>query len=155
MFSKILVALDGSTEAEVGLPFALELAKRFDAAIVLLEVTPEPHIVAATVAESFGASGSVAAQDGTAVAAESVATAYLDAVREKYGNPAWQLVVAGGKAADAIVSYAEEAEVDLIVIATHGIVTIVLVRGGERVIIVIAASGGDLDEGGCGRGTLR
>ena len=120
MFSKILVALDGSTEAEVGLPFALELAKRFDAAIVLLEVTPEPHIVAATIAESFGASGSVAAQDETAVAAESAATAYLDAVRERYGNPAWQLVVAGGKAADAIVTYSEEAEVDLIVIATQG-----------------------------------
>ena len=120
MFSKILVALDGSTEAEVGLPFALELAKRFDAAIVLLEVTPEPHIVAATVAESFGASGSVAAQDETAVAAESAATAYLDAVRERYGNAAWQLVVAGGKAADAIVTYAEEAEIDLIVIATQG-----------------------------------
>src|SRR5690349_10072012 len=119
MFGKILVPLDGSPEAEVALPIAIELAARFEAAITLIEVNPEyPHIVAASVAESFGASGSVAAQAEASEAAETAASAYLQTVRERFGTPQWGAVVADGRTGEAIVQYADGWAAELIVMAT-------------------------------------
>lgn len=120
MFSKILVPLDGNTEAETALPFAAEIAKRFGASVVLLQVTPGyGQIIGATAAESFGASGSVQAAADIAVAAESAASAYLDAIRSKFGTPDWQTVVGEGGQASTIVEQAHAADADLIVMATH------------------------------------
>ena len=108
MFSKILVPLDGNTEAEVAIPVAAEVAKRFGAQIVLLQVTPGyGQIIGATAAESFGASGSVQAAADIAVAAESAASAYLDAVRTKYGTKDWLTVVGEGQNATTIVEQAK------------------------------------------------
>lgn len=119
MFTKILVPLDGSDAAEAALPPAMEIARRFDAEIVLLQVTPGyGPALAATAAESFGASGSVAAAVEMEEAAEVAATAYLDAVRDEYGA-AWATLVADGDSASAIVEQAQAASIDLIVMATH------------------------------------
>ena len=40
MFSRILVPLDGSTRSERALPYAVQLARRFTAQLVLLGVVP-------------------------------------------------------------------------------------------------------------------
>ena len=70
MFSKILIPLDGTDEAETALIPAQEIARRFESTVVLVEVTPGyGQIIGATAAESFGASGSVAAAQEVAVAA--------------------------------------------------------------------------------------
>jgi nucleotide-binding universal stress UspA family protein len=120
MFSRILVPVDGNPEAEAAIPVASEIAKRFESSVVLMEVTPGyGQIIGATAAESFGASGSVQAAADIAVAAESAASAYLDALRTKYGASSWETVVAEGANATAIVEKAQEANVDLIVMATH------------------------------------
>jgi nucleotide-binding universal stress UspA family protein len=120
MFSKILVPLDGNETAEAAIPFAAEMAKRFESGVVLLQVTPGyGQIIGATAAESFGASGSVQAAADIAVAAESAASAYLDAVRTKYGIAAWQTIVGEGNNASSIVEQAHAVGADLIVMATH------------------------------------
>lgn len=120
MFSKILIPLDGTDDSEAAIAPAMEIAARFNSAIVLVEVTPGyGQILGATAAESFGASGSVAAAQEVALAAESAASAYLDAVREKYGHGEWECVTAEGGSSNAIVEQARATGADLIVMATH------------------------------------
>ena len=121
MFSRILIPVDGHPEAEAAIPIAAEMARKFDAEVILLEVTPGyGQIIGATAAESFGAPGSVQAAADVAVAAESAASAYLDALRAKYGTPSWETVVSEGHNATAIVEKAKDSGVDLIVMSTHG-----------------------------------
>jgi nucleotide-binding universal stress UspA family protein len=121
MFSKILVPVDGNPEAEVAIPVAAEMARRFDSTVTLLQVTPGyGQIIGATAAESFGAPGSVQAAADVAVAAESAASSYLDALRSKYGSPSWQTEISEGHNATAIVEKAKKGGFDLIVMATHG-----------------------------------
>jgi nucleotide-binding universal stress UspA family protein len=120
MFSKILIPLDGSDEAEAALAPATEIAKRFNSSVVLLEVTPGyGQIYGASAAESFGASGSLEAAATVAQAAESAASSYLDSLRGKYGNPDWQIIVGEGGAGTAIADQSKKLGVDLIVMATH------------------------------------
>jgi nucleotide-binding universal stress UspA family protein len=120
MFSKILIPLDGTDESEAAIAPAMEIARRFASAVVLLEVTPGyGQIIGATAAESFGASGSIAAAQEVAVAAESSASAYLDAVRTKFGAPSWITVVAEGNSSTAIAEQALAQHADLIVMSTH------------------------------------
>jgi nucleotide-binding universal stress UspA family protein len=120
MFSKILIPLDGTDEAEAALEPATEIAKRFNSNVVLLQVTPGyGQIIGASAAESFGASGSIEAAATVAQAAESAASSYLDSLRGKYGNPEWQILVGEGGAGTAIADTSVKLGVDLIVMATH------------------------------------
>jgi len=112
MFKKILVPLDGSSFAEEALPHARELAECGGAEIVLARVDepyePPPGIFVP-------------------------ATAIPEVVRLSAGEYLEQLVsrlrlagikvesaVLDGKVADAILKYAGEEGVDLIVMSTHG-----------------------------------
>ena len=112
MFKKILVPLDGSSFAEEALPHARELAECGGAEIVLVRVDepyePPPGIFVP-------------------------ATAIPEVVRLSAGEYLEQLVsrlrlagikvesaVLDGKVADAILKYAREEGVDLIVMSTHG-----------------------------------
>lgn len=120
MFSTILVPLDGSDASETAIPPAAEIAKRFGSSIILVQVTPGyGTVIGATAAETFGSSGSVAAAQETAIAAEEAASAYLDAVRQEYGAPEWHTMIAEGDSSDAIVESAHQTNADLIVMATH------------------------------------
>jgi len=112
MFRKILVPLDGSSFAEEALPHARELAECGGGEIVLVRVDepyePPPGIFVP-------------------------ATAIPEVVRLSAGEYLEQLVsrlrlagikvesaVLDGKVADAILKYAGEEGVDLIVMSTHG-----------------------------------
>jgi nucleotide-binding universal stress UspA family protein len=112
MFKKILVPLDGSSFAEEALPHARELAECGGAEIVLARVDepyePPPGIFVP-------------------------ATAIPEVVRLSAGEYLEQLVsrlrlagfkvesvVLDGKVADALLKYAREEGVDLIVMSTHG-----------------------------------
>lgn len=120
MFTRILVPLDGTSEAESAIPAVKELVDKFKSAVTLLEVTPGyGTIMAASAAESFGSAGTVAALAEAEVAAEGMASAYLDNVRKIHGNPAWKTVVAEGDSGDAIIEQARAEGADLIVMATH------------------------------------
>lgn len=119
MFTKILVPLDGSDDAEAALDVAEEIARRFGSQVVLLEVTPGyGPALAATAAEAFGASGSVAAAVEMEKAAGITASAYLAAVNEEHGGK-WQTIVSEGDSAEAIAAQCEATGADLIVMSTH------------------------------------
>lgn len=114
MYRRVLVLLDGSELAEVVFPFATELAARLDLEVVLLQV--------------YGAIG----RDFIPVhqayvdrAAETIRHRVED-LQERLGvQPSSKVVevrgeLADGYYADEILRYADEHDVDLILMASHG-----------------------------------
>jgi nucleotide-binding universal stress UspA family protein len=106
MYKKMLVPLDGSELAEVVLPYAREVARRFDLELALLHVC-EPH-------NSEG---------------QFMCQAYLDRTIEIAGLPGTageappvkvRGEVTSGHPAEEILGHAERNGVDLILMATHG-----------------------------------
>ena len=122
MFKKILVCLDGSELAEQILPYAVVEALHFQGELVLFQVVPEP------IAFSPGIPGAGAAPIQTD-AMLSDAKRALDKAREYLEKMAAPLRKKGikvdavsvlGRAGEAILSYADSNNVNLIAIATHG-----------------------------------
>jgi nucleotide-binding universal stress UspA family protein len=113
-FDAILVALDGSPEAEAALPLARSIADRFGSAVTLLDVVLELEPGAGLDPNRY-----FAPEDLEQVKAQQAAgVTYLESVRSTYGAAAWETVVVVGDPADVIVSQARHSGVDLIVMAT-------------------------------------
>ena len=116
MYNTILVPLDGSKRAEVILRHVEELAQRYDARVIFLQVVePAPIIV--------GPEGAYMVQhqqelDQWTKRAESYLAALQGEFREK-GIEARTRVVSG-PVVDAIIRAAEREGVDLIAMASHG-----------------------------------
>jgi nucleotide-binding universal stress UspA family protein len=120
VFEKILVPLDGSDSAEKALEYAKELAARFGSALVLVHVAPGYEAaVGATIAEPFGAAGSVGAAIEAERAAEASASEYLRAVVDEHHGQQWQTLVVEGDSATAIADTVRSTGADLVVMATH------------------------------------
>lgn len=103
---RLLLPLDGSALAEEAIPYGLEIARSFDAQVVLLRAVVIPHVPGLDAGPLIEA-------------ARSEAEEYLDEVStrlEGHGRP----VVKAGSPADTIVAVAEEQDVDLIAMTTHG-----------------------------------
>lgn len=126
MYNKIMVPLDGSKVAECVLPHVESFADGHHVESVVfitvvdleeLSLISEPTIVAPE--EKIERVREVIASE-----AVSRAHRYLEeSVRQlepRYGKGRLQTVVLTGKAAESLVSYAEENDVDLIIIASHG-----------------------------------
>ena len=113
MYERILVPLDGSKLAEQALPHAAAHAVRFGAEIVLLKVLgplPEPSMAGRGVVRSAEVASARLAQD------------YLEDVAaglQKQGIPI-QVETIEGKPYLEIIRFAEENEIDLIVMSTRG-----------------------------------
>lgn len=117
---KILVPLDGSPLAERALEPALALAAAVQSDVMLLRVTTgrEPLPESMTPAgEKVGA-----ALDEAAAQERAQAEAYLQQLYTDRPNRHlfFDVVTTDGDVADAIVSYADERHVDLIVMSSHG-----------------------------------
>jgi nucleotide-binding universal stress UspA family protein len=113
VYSRILVPLDGSKLAEGAVPYAVAQAERFDAEIVLLKVLgplPEPAMAGRSVVR--------AAEERSA----ELAHQYLEGVAEPIRDRGIQVetLALEGKPYVEIISYAETAQIDLIVISTRG-----------------------------------
>lgn len=111
MFSKILVPLDGSSLAEQALPLARQFAEDRGAHLVFLRVVPYFTVLAADplLYEEMNRLG------------EDEATAYLRRVRNELADPqSADLVCEVGSAADSILQYAQNNDVDLILMSSHG-----------------------------------
>jgi nucleotide-binding universal stress UspA family protein len=115
MYKRILVPLDGSTLAEQALPHATAQAARFEAEIVLLKVLeplPEPAVTARSVVKSAETASGELARD------------YLRTVEARIREQELELKVQSatteGKPYLAIIRFAEENDIDLIVMATRG-----------------------------------
>ena len=118
-FAKVLVPLDGSEFAERVLPY-LERLKRATAEVFLLRAVASASQViassgAAPVLEVIGFVQ--LSEDGC-----REAQAYLDAVAARLGTQGVQSrsMVVLGDAAEAITRAAEESDVDVIAMTTHG-----------------------------------
>lgn len=111
MYKRILLPLDGSALAEQALPHAVAQAERFQAELILLKVLqplPERGISAPDRRQAEELTGQLARE-------------YLESqAREIERSMPVQVVTVEGQAHRQIVQFAEENEVDLIVMSTRG-----------------------------------
>jgi len=116
MFHTILIPLDGSDRAERILPYLEELARRFDARVILVQVV-EPHI-------EF--TGSQAAHQDEKLEEfkrqTRQAETYLAALEKRFAGKGLQSLkqVAHGDVVKTIISLAQGVRADLIAMASHG-----------------------------------
>ncbi|MBI3943375.1 MAG: universal stress protein [Chloroflexi bacterium] len=113
---KILVPLDGSPLAEIALPYAISLAQKFHAEVVLLRIFTLP-LYPFTVIIDMDATPMLAME-----AARNEAFSYLEQIapRLRQAGVRTRTVVRCIPVADGIIDFAQEEEVDLIVMSTHG-----------------------------------
>lgn len=119
MYSRILVPLDTGPESDEALPHARALSEAFGARVTLLLVAESANTTLASIAEAFGASGSVAAAIERENTLEAVGQAYLTNIRETEGEQSWEMLVVEGDPGDEIVRATRDGEYDLVVMATH------------------------------------
>jgi nucleotide-binding universal stress UspA family protein len=114
MYKKILVPLDGSALAERAIHHATEIAKGTGAEVILLQVVPIPL---ARVPEAGQKEEETSIQE---VAAR--AKAYLErvAARAIKEGVKTRVVILEGAADGAILGFAHNEEVDILVMSTHG-----------------------------------
>ena len=116
MTKRILVPLDGSPLAEQALSCAMTLVQGLSAQLVLLQAIWIPPDVQQTLDESDARLADAVTQ------LTEEATGYLRALAEQLREAGVETrtAVEHGPAADAIVDYAGQADIDGIVMATHG-----------------------------------
>jgi nucleotide-binding universal stress UspA family protein len=111
----ILVPLDGSPVAEQVLPSATSVARALDATLVLFRVA---------IAHAFGpfAGEWYVPLEGTYETANQIARDYLERMADGLEEQGFKVstAVRSGSVADAIIDYAEENQIDLIAMCTHG-----------------------------------
>ena len=111
MFSKILVAIDGSAASEKALGAAVDLATHYQASLTAIGVAEIPEVV-----------GMVDEVDELRQSTEQhfrrIGEAAVEFARSR--GLSLRSVVLRGHAADAIVRYAESEGIDLVVIGQHG-----------------------------------
>lgn len=112
MFEHILVPLDGSSLAECVLPHVIALATIRDARITLLRVLEEPRVP----------DRGPFASPLDAHLDDVIARAYLTEVANRLSRAGLlvETATSNGSAAAEIVAYAQQNEVDLIVMSSHG-----------------------------------
>jgi len=114
---KILVATDFSEPSDAALAYGRELARTFAASLTVL------HVVDNILTRAYGADGIVLADPELQREIETSAQRQVDAAlfdedRKMLG--AVGLVITSNSPSAAIVTYARDAAVDLIVMGTHG-----------------------------------
>jgi nucleotide-binding universal stress UspA family protein len=123
MFEKIAVCLDGSELAEQILPYAIEQAKRFESAVVLLRVVHEHVLVTPSIPGTVGVAVITTGMEKQSEKEEQEAENYLktlaDRLLAEYKLQA-ECVTLLGAPGETIVEYAANNAIGLIAIATHG-----------------------------------
>jgi nucleotide-binding universal stress UspA family protein len=141
LFKKILVTLDGSKSADRALDFALDLATKYSAEVVLISVFDAPSV-------SLLAPGIVFAPTSTAKYLEELRSFHEKVLSEalKKAKRLAGLKVSKkllqGRAVDKIVETAKEGGFDLIVIGSRGL-------GGIKGFVLGSISDRVADEAPC------
>lgn len=112
MFDQVLVPLDGSSLAECVLPHAVALAQPFEARVRLLRVLE--HV------NAIGQAGSVDPLGWHIGKAETEAYLEKTAARLRQVGLRADGVLLEGQAAERIITFAHEQDVDLLVLSSHG-----------------------------------
>ncbi|MBI3949809.1 MAG: universal stress protein [Acidobacteria bacterium] len=123
MFKKILVPLDGSALAEEALPYAEDMARTRQSEIFLFRVAMTNVTSDAMVSlEQGNPEYRAYTMEIEQPIVESV-NKYLDTIQhalEQRGLPVHKVIKRDGHPASAILSFAQEAGIELIVMSTHG-----------------------------------
>lgn len=147
MFKKILIPLDGSSQAEQALRPGISLAKQSGAEVILLRV-PVYKEAPSAAAAVFDFLRPERTREETRLQAER----YLKSVQQMQmgSDTPLRLLVRGADAAATIVDVAAEEGVDLIVMSTHGrtglkrwllgSVTEKVVRAADRTLLVVRSA---------------
>lgn len=128
MFQKILVPLDGSRFASRAMKYAVEIARQFDAEIILMQVEKPTTPIAATDGPQPGIQSPAAAKVAVQIALDedkrklSKARRYLSRkVREIKGKKiSCSYHVNTGDPAKSIILYSQKKKIDLIIMTSHG-----------------------------------
>ncbi len=110
----IMVPLDGSAHAESALPYAVELARAFHADLWLVRVVESPLVIGGPLS-AFSLAD--AHQRATRVA-ESYLRIVLERLEGEGVRGQYRLLT--GFAEDELLAFAEDTEIDLVVMATRG-----------------------------------
>jgi nucleotide-binding universal stress UspA family protein len=114
MYRRILVPLDGSDVAEKILPHVEELARRFEARLILLRVLdPVPYVVTSVIGEF---------RTEDLELEQKQAELYLSARQKDLADKGIEsaTLVLHGPPVQAVIETAEAQDVDLIAIGSHG-----------------------------------
>jgi nucleotide-binding universal stress UspA family protein len=113
MYKRILLPLDGSAMAEQALPYAIAQAEHFQAELILMKVLePVERSISLPPAETSRAEK----------VTRKLACEYLEGIAAGFlaRDISVRVVTVTGQPHEGIVLFAEEEQVDLIVICTHG-----------------------------------
>ncbi len=144
-FKRILVAVDGSKNAEKAVEVAAELAKRFDAELIVLHVVlGPPYSYSAMFPTLIPAPQD--AYDQYMAHAREVEKACVDravSIAEERGAKANGMVESGvASVVEAITTQAEDLKADLLVVGTRGL-------GGFKKLLVGRVSSGVVTHANC------
>jgi len=114
MYRRMLVPLDGSELAEVVLPYAKELAGRLDLDVILL------HVCSPDEGELVPMHRAYVERAAEIIRRQSAEVQQRAGIQRGGGAVEARGELAAGHPAEEILRYAEENDVDLILMATHG-----------------------------------
>jgi nucleotide-binding universal stress UspA family protein len=116
MYRTILLPLDGSERAEAILPHLEELALRYKAKVILIQVIETTHLL------PVSDGGSMEAYQKALGELEKEATAYLSRLQEYFRKKGINadINICHGAVVEEIIKVAEKEKVDIIALASHG-----------------------------------
>jgi nucleotide-binding universal stress UspA family protein len=126
MFKRILVPLDGSRFASRALRYAAEVAQRFGAEIVLIQVIkPATSVIDAGAPVGVSVAGSeiavqaaLEADKRNAARARRYLSGKVRAIRSRHIQSSYRVPI--GDVAHSIIEFSEKQSIDLVVMTTHG-----------------------------------
>jgi nucleotide-binding universal stress UspA family protein len=126
MFKRLLVPLDGSGFASQALPYAAEVAERFGAELILIQVIkPATAVIDAGAAIGVAFAGSEAAVQAAlegdkqkAARAMRYLSGKVQAIRSRHVQSSYRVLI--GDIAHSIMEFSEKENIDLVVMTTHG-----------------------------------
>jgi nucleotide-binding universal stress UspA family protein len=122
MFEKILVPLDGSRFGTKALPYAIEIAKRFDSELVLMKVvfpTIPGHVMSLNVEATEIAKKAAHIQDRKHVNnAKRYLGRKLRNIKSEGIEASYSVII--GDPTRSIMSFIKKEHIDLVVMTTHG-----------------------------------
>ena len=117
MISKILIAIDGSDASMDAADYAISISKQYNAELYAL------HVIHPADADLFGPTGEMSAAAYYTIDINKEAQEYLDKAKLKANENNIHIIteiIASTDTAEGIVDYAEDKDMDLIVIGTRG-----------------------------------
>ena len=126
MFKRILVPLDGSRFASRALRYAAEVAQRFGAEVVLIQVIkPATSVIDAGAPVGVSVAGSeiavqaaLEADKRNAARAKRYLSGKVRAIRSRHIQSSYRVLI--GDIAHSVIEFSEKQSIDLVVMTTHG-----------------------------------